>query len=44
MIAEIGKIEMRDVAVGPGNVYTCVCGNVDFDAGGLAAGMERDGM
>jgi hypothetical protein len=43
MIAEIGKIEMGDVAVSPCDVHTRVCGDVDLDAGGFAAGMERNG-
>ena len=43
MIAEIGKIVVRDVAVGPGDVHTCVRRDVDFDAGGFAAGVEWNG-
>ena len=43
MIAEIGEIVVRDVAVGPGDVHTGVGGDMDFDAGGFAAGMEWDG-
>jgi hypothetical protein len=43
VVAEIGKVEMRDMAVGPGDVYAGVCGDVDFDARGFTAGMERNG-
>jgi len=43
LIAEIGKIVVRDVAVGPGDVYAGVGGDMDFDASGFAAGMEWDG-
>jgi len=43
LIAEIGKIEMGDVAIGPGDVDAGVGGDMDFDAGGFAAGMEWDG-
>src|SRR6266850_496989 len=38
MVAEIGKIEMRDMAVGPGDVHTRVGGDVNFYAGWFAAG------
>jgi len=31
VIAEVGKIEMRDVAVGPSDVNASVCRDVDFD-------------
>ncbi len=34
---------MGEVAVDPGDVYTGVCGDVDFDAGRFAAGVERYG-
>jgi len=34
---------MRDVAVGPGDVDSGVAGDMDYDAGGLAACMEWDG-
>ena len=42
MFAQIGKIEMRTVAVGPGDVYAGIGRDVDLYAGGFAAGMERD--
>ena len=37
--AEVVEIVVAGVAVGPGDVYAGAGGNVDFDVGGLSAGV-----
>ena len=43
MVTEVNEFEMGDVAVGPGDVNTGVCRDVNFDRGWFAAGGEWNG-
>ena len=43
ILAQICKIEMAGVTVGPGNIHTCTTADVNFHAGGLAALVDGNG-
>lgn|SRR6266700_202046 len=42
-VAQVGKIVVASVAVGPGDVHTSAAGNVNLDAGRLFSRVEGSG-